>query len=192
MAAASHNLRQDLHHIILFDATGTTHQHFSALLDTESFLQVKSSLNAHDMQQTRAQRSGLGGNTPTPLGLLGTSFENLFVMVLICASQLHLLLFSVGDRLPDVVVLLFVCLLNRCNIFSVIRSLACLHCAVSVEPCPLPPHSRQVSGSRPSPATHRLASSPWSSWGCIWEVLLTTLVTLFVPQFTFFLGGGHT
>lgn len=69
-------------------------------------------------------------------------------MLPICPSQEHLLLFSMGHRWPDVVVCL---LFYHYNIFPVV-SLFALCKGQHGDPCPLPSHSRQVSGSSPPPA----------------------------------------
>lgn len=95
--------------------------------------------------------------------------------VSICPSQKHLLLFSMGDRLPDVVGFLVLGFLITTTFFP---SLACLHYEVSMETLVFFPLTlgRCRGAARPPPAPHRLASSPVSPLSCIWEVLLTTLL----------------
>lgn len=130
---------------------------------------------------SRQEPSGLGwvGIHPHPLGSLEPRLRT--SLVLICASQLHLLLFSVGDRLPDVVVLLFVCLLNRCNIFSVISLFALCGQRSAWNPALFlltlgrcrgagPPQPRTGSLHHPGPpgaAFGRFYSRHWSHYSCL-------------------------
>lgn len=120
----------------------------------------------------------------TPVGPLGTHFENLFVILCIRPSQYHLLLFPMGDRLLDVVFFL------TTTMFVSVISLLAL-CKGQGDPCHRSSHCRQASGCN-APQLLRCSSLSLASSSCIWEAVPSTvLVKLSVPQFTFFLGN-HT